>query len=412
MENITQLAWIILLATSPELENNSTVVVPSTAWTMTENSTVAVSNTLAIKSSVAIPTSLSVNSTVAIPTSLAETSTIVVPIVAPVANNIIILISKLYYAVVVPLLVLVGIVLNVLSILVVHTIDRKSSTTVYLLNLAVSDICVNLCGLVACFFRSMEQFKYSIISEMTDIESLTYYFTIPSAIGNLITTAISAERFVAIVFPLKIRQLKTRKISVVTVIFIYLYVLTINIPSIIMDNLRSSEGSQSDQYDRFLDILYLWTVFGLRIIPVLAVTFLSFISVLALCYRRRYFNKESKRSTRDQREMKVTKTLLVLTFTFIFCQLPGTILRLKTVSAPGVKDISIAANSGIFTLIRFIFYLLFNVNSCVNFFIYIGTSKEYRHHFKTLIKCRSIRKGPLKPPDNISTITSNVSITN
>ena len=449
MENITQLAWIFVYATASEIGNlslssiDSTITVVPTAWAVnstiaettalkynspvaeptfvtinstvtvptssTENSTVTEPTFLTVNSTVSVPTSLTVNSTAAVPTTLTVNSTVAVPMFAPGSRGILMLVSKVFYAGVIPLLVLVGIALNVLSIFVINASDRKSSTTAYLLNLTVSDILVNVCSLITCFFVSMQQFKITAISTMTDIKSLSYFFNLPSASGNLITTAVSLERFAAIVFPIKIRQLHTRTISIATVIFVYLYVLSINIPTIVINYLRSnlsSENSQSDLYDRLMGIFYLCNTFGLRIIPVFAVTFLSLASILALLVNRKVLNKGLKRPTLDKREMKVTKTLLVFTLTFVLCQLPGTVLRLNTVTASDKSDLSIATNSGLFTIIRLLSFLLFNVNSCVNFFIYIGTSKEYRLQFKKL-KCRSIHWPRLRSQNTITSITSN-----
>lgn len=130
------------------------------------------------------------------------------------------------------LISLVGVATNVINIAVFQKLGVKDSMSVGLMTLSITDFLVTFLGLAGtlCFVMDVYYphgpidplaFHYIFVGWNRDI----FY-----VISGWITTFLSVERCVCVVFPFKVKQIFTRGRSIVAMATIYLVIIAIHAP--------------------------------------------------------------------------------------------------------------------------------------------------------------------------------------
>lgn len=296
-----------------------------------------------------------------------------------------------------PIITLVGLAGNILSLIVLLQKNMRTSTTsIILTGLAISD---------AMFLVTNAVRKSTcIISRFDDLASdtlnaTTFYFmfylkTSFSRVSTVIVVLISIERLVAVAFPLKVKTWVTRPRMLVAVILSYIvtfgglaalppqytYVYRGKKPYISLTPFAAENKKALEVYNEyFLPIAF-------RHIPVLIVLILNSTIIFLLGRSKRFHKQASKQdSKRSDEQKKITRMLLSVAIVFLICLLPGDILLISSLAVEGFQFYGTYHN--LFMAISDICLMFEMLNSCINFVIYMFLNKNFNDTFMKLFCC-------------------------
>ncbi len=260
----------------------------------------------------------------------------------------------------------------------------KTPSIIFMINLTITDLIV---GTVLPFqiAYQMQGYNWTLGAGMCNV--LTVVFFVNMYCSILFMTAISADRYLGIVKPMRFREMRKRKTyAIVACIFIWLLVLVILIPlertdltykvkerNIItcFDVLRKDMLPSTAHWAGFL--------FGMFII-----LFLCPFIVTVYCYINIIYVLVKK--TNSQQKGRAVQLACIVLFVFIFCFAPNNILLLAHSIARLFYDKSL-----------YIYYKLTLslscINSCIDPFIYYFASKEFRRKLRQMLRLQTLSTG-------------------
>ncbi|XP_042233164.1 FMRFamide receptor-like isoform X2 [Homarus americanus] len=296
--------------------------------------------------------------------------------------------------VLVPMVLVVGVVGNAVTIVVLTRRQMRSSTNNYLTALAISD----LLYLVFIFSLSIRHhpgmsrphhwfywhyFRYALW--LTDASSSTSIW---------LTVTFTIERYIAVCHPIKGKVFCTesRAKRVIVAVFILCFALTATTPhEWVINEVTDATGqarlvmnySVLGSNATYKKVFYWFTavIFILLPLVLLAVfnSFLIHVVKLSRAQRRTMTNHRVERDNHSQsQENKITIMLIAVVLLALVCQLPVAVLLLYTtvyVSEPHSNSQYVELSLGN------IFNLLAAINAACNFVLYCAMSDKYRRTF-------------------------------
>ncbi|CAD5116431.1 DgyrCDS5321 [Dimorphilus gyrociliatus] len=281
-----------------------------------------------------------------------------------------------------------GLLGNVLSIIVLSDHRFRSSTSVYLICLAVVDMLV-LVSMLLCF-------SLPAISNYTD--QLDFYnseifprmnpYAYPLALtaqtcSVFITVAFTIERYIVVCKPLKANKLCTVKRARRYAILVILISLIYNVPR--WFEFKLSDTNDNNTTVQMLTALgdnqlynYIYKVYMYTIIIVIG-PFLFLLCLNAALVRTLHrANRNMQQSKHSAQEHNITVVIIIVVGTFLVCQLPsipdnicGAIYSSAEVrESPNLIRLHTLSN------------LMVISNSAVNFFLYAVFGKKFRRVFR------------------------------
>jgi len=321
---------------------------------------------------------------------------------------------------VLPVVLLVGIIGNILSIIVLQSKSFRHTTTgVYLPLTAIADTIHLLTGgleilQVADVFHVRE---YSVWT--CRVYKAVFYSSGDSSIWLLV--AFTFDRFVAVCFPLSKRRVCKWKRAVIASATILLLSLAKNLhefwtrgPEYRDDGeLRRICGSQK-QYAFFLDYVRPWIAFALIMAtPFILIFFFNCMIVYCLIKAQRLRNKAAAnpavtaatgtgnkpaKSTTSFRQ--TTLMCLSISFAFLICMAPSIVLLIgkpywKHRTNPAYGNAKAISN------------LLSFANHCINFYLYCVSGRRFRQELKAMFTCRrgEMPRSPITSENNTTLST-------
>lgn len=304
----------------------------------------------------------------------------------------------------VPCFIVVGLLFNSFCCAMFCRMKKKSSAVILLLGLSITDILIVIIAGINSFMYTSLWYGIPFTYEQQLI-SIPYFAAflsnIPAGAGNLLTLLISLESLFSVLIPMQIRRYSTSRTSIIAVILCYMISTATCLPYMFMyttDTIYSNTTEQSVTIVKrtslgnnveLANAFYIGIETIVRFIPVLGVVISSTITgvvVVKVNARRRSMiadvNTKSKAFRQDN---QVTKTLLVITFVFVLCQMPTTILRMYLFVDPDSTLFQYRNNT--FEVARTSTYMILLINSVVNFLIYFKTSSNYNAKFKAMFGC-------------------------
>lgn len=295
-----------------------------------------------------------------------------------------------------PIVCILGIIGNTLTLIVLSHKDMATSTNVYLSALAVSDT-IKLINDFFYFIMVVLQ-DQNLDKDMKIISNFYpyahYIFNMSVCVTAWLTVSVAFERYISVCHISRAKEMCTiSKAKIVsTVVFLIMIILTI--PSALryeaihnMDNmtnvtcykvLPSSLGNNS----HFMDP-YTWIQNSLRsIIPLVVLIFLNARIINEL---RKQRVKGKKLSSRN----RITLMLIAIIIFFTVCIMPDAFMSLFF--GFGYVD-----ESNLVKGIREITDSLLAVNSAFNFVLYCSMSKIFRTTFSKIFLTRCLKTKPSK----------------
>ena len=297
-----------------------------------------------------------------------------------------------------PIITLIGLTGNILSLLVLLQKKMRASTTsLVLIGLAMSDILFLITNAVRKSTCIIERFDPSAAAMLnaTTFYYMFYLKTAFSRVSTLIVVLISIERLIAVAFPLKIKSIVTRTKMFIAVIFCYVVTFaglaglppqytyafsSSGRPRIAMTPFAYENAIPLKAYNEyFLPIVY-------RHAPVCLVLIINSLIIFLLGRSNRFQKSVSKQdSKRSDEQKKITRMLLSVALVFLICLLPGDVLLVASLVVDGFTFFGFHRN--LFAALSDISLCFEMVNSCANFIIYMLLNRNFYNTFVRLFCC-------------------------
>lgn len=304
-----------------------------------------------------------------------------------------------------PLVFLVGLVGNVLSLVVlVHQGTRKTANLL-LVGVTVTDllyIVTSFAFEMECLLRRFDP-VFAIRMEVLTRYYLYFPAYIICRISALFICLVALERYIVIQFPFKANTLITTKRVMVSMVVTYLAGFALggcllNIYEVdgtfnVALNATVLKLSFSQYaYENFETLVLYTDVFLALVFRFLPVCFVLFCtcSILRVLKKNQSIRNEMTGSTdakREEEQRKITKMLLSICILFIVCTIPGIVSQIARLIFGNEGFADVGRYENISAVVASVVFLLSLVNSSVNFVLYIATSKKLSAAFRKLFFC-------------------------
>lgn len=290
-----------------------------------------------------------------------------------------------------PTLVVVGLVGNLFSFLTVSRHQfRKLTTRRILCVLAVSD------SLLLCTNPFNQNFMLDLWGQ--DVRALSTFgcklFFVLYRLGKISASwfivLITIERFLAVIYPLKVKTWMTKRVVLVSIVAVYVMSLAVaaswSFSTGIKDGVCIPDLADEDS----LAMHKAFVIFGAcmySIVPIVIMVILTppvIVRIIKSHRRRKKLAQTSlERSTRET--SKASVMLIAITLEYIILVTPITIVLIST----------FWTNTPIFgstdprhVVLQALALILEQLNNSINFFVYILCSQQFRKRFRDLVCCR------------------------
>ncbi|KAK6185286.1 hypothetical protein SNE40_007553 [Patella caerulea] len=301
------------------------------------------------------------------------------------------------------LLAVFGLVANVLSIVVLSHHKMRSSTSYYLITLAVYD---NIILIAMVIFFNLP----FLSTRVTEMESYfhTYMYAVPigyplslaAQMGSIYTTvAFTVERYIAVCRPLHAANTCTKSRARKTMGIILLWVLLYNIPRYFQytvhlklnpdNNITQVVRNETDfgQHPIFRHVyLIYFQLFFMFLIPFMILLVLNIALMKAVKRSRQTLQQIS--STSRTNENNLTVMLISVIFVFLVCQFPSIIDNIVVAVDPLNRRYESFIYAKFYTISTF----MIEINSAVNFILYCLFGKKFRLVFLHIFGLRKFRQ--------------------
>ena len=336
------------------------------------------------------------------------------PLEPPIDQSLIDTLQFQYYAwgIIGTIISALGIIGNTLSIVVLSNRRMQSSTSCYLIALAVFDIIV-LISLV--LFMSLPTFYIARGQLQGYFRAYPYMhpFAYPTALtaqtcSIYTTVAFTVERYIAVCMPLQAAKMCTASRARKTILFLVIISIIYNIPRMLeykvvvtVDPDTNNTVARYDYTDLGKSSTYRHIYFiYMQLVVMLAIPFvlLAVLNTLLIRAVKRSENTTGKVNTRTKKENSLTIMLISVIVVFMICQVPSIAdnIFMATLSEEILY-------SPVFVKITCISTLMVITNSAINFYIYCVFGKKFRRVF-----CRIFCKCYLRATKNL--LENNTSI--
>ncbi|XP_060603307.1 lysophosphatidic acid receptor 6-like [Ruditapes philippinarum] len=303
-----------------------------------------------------------------------------------------------------PIILTVGSIGNILSFGILFTNTNKASTYSYLSALALADLLVLYVGLLRIWIG---QFMTDLLDTNNILCKVGIFIGyVCSDISVWLIVAVTVERFIVVMFPLKAPRLcnkKTARITIITIIFLFIavnshFLWTVELHHYNFDMVVISKCHAKALFTNLVEEVWPLVDAGIySFVPfVVIIVFNGFIirNITSARQARLVLRQESslqKRKSgpgqsRKQTESskRISVTLLVVSFSFLITTLPMNLVLIITSLADEVDnedDAEFAKRKLTSSIVEMLMY----TNHSINFFLYCITGKKFRDQFRRLI---------------------------
>ncbi|GFR93581.1 chemosensory receptor A [Elysia marginata] len=297
----------------------------------------------------------------------------------------------------------IGVVTNTINIIVFVRLGLRETTTISMLSLAVSDLLLSTVGLWNNLLY-LPDFPLPVRKDEIFIVTGSVFRQFMGRASALITTFITIERCLCVIVPLKVRDIITRKRTIIVIITIF--AITVGPSMYVYGNYRIGWNFYPDVNKTLFGAPYIDIPINNivdRIISTIFGTFLLQFSFVTTCICTTYlvihlrrasqfrlshssaktaFNESSKdgqeksANSSSSKEDRVARTVVVIATVFIICFTSGCISWLFYVFFPGFTWYGLYGQ--LFQMIFTLNYMTEPINSSVNLFIYYSMATNYR----------------------------------
>ncbi|XP_052777447.1 galanin receptor type 2-like [Mya arenaria] len=308
------------------------------------------------------------------------------------------------WKIVAPIIIVVGIVGNLLSVVVFLRQMRKvTSTVVFLFTLALSDIVILLCGPLRNWIRFTWDVDIRLMSD-TGCRLQVYVTYLSLHFSSWLLVAVTLERAISVILPHRVKLICTPKNAFAYTLILFLVLAALNTVNIVMYSLNGVKNlncaPKTAEYRSFRDNIFEWIDLAVSF----AIPFIILLAGNAVIIH----HLQRSRSRRDQlmagqgdrqdasgRYSRSVSVLLIslcliflVTMTPISAYLVYYPIRYRQVEALYTRD----ALAGWHSFQELLFYhtvfsLLSYTNAALNFLLYVFSGTRFRSELVAMLSC-------------------------
>ncbi|XP_041366160.1 probable G-protein coupled receptor B0563.6 [Gigantopelta aegis] len=334
----------------------------------------------------------------------------------------------------IPTFSLFGSIGNLVSIVVLVHHRMRNTTNYCLAALALSDLLFLIHSLwfaIINIYKSRDPIRGDNLRVLTYPVLGAYGSVVTARITSWLTSMLSVDRFIAVYCPMKAKTICSKRLTCVAIFVIYTITAVTFIPLALKYTTYKQATINNQTYGilkltktalgrdkQFLTIYGIFLNIFFRFLPCIVLIILNILIMTAIRKTwnlRRIMSKSSSSSGRQYEQNRITVMLLIVTFVFVLCILPGAINI--TCSQIWQEYSRLGRNRNLYLCISNVTYFLETVNSSINFIIYMAFSAKFCKTYKEIFCCvpasqlhrtstREVIRFSRRPRDSSSSMTS------
>ncbi|KAG8431454.1 hypothetical protein GDO86_018650 [Hymenochirus boettgeri] len=296
----------------------------------------------------------------------------------------------------------IGVIGNSLLIIIICTfVKLKTVASIFLMNLALSDLCFVITLPLWATYTAMHYhwpFGNFLCKVASTAITLNLYTTV------FLLTCLSIDRYTAIVHPMKSRVQRTMMVAKVTCIVVWIVACLASLPTIIYRQTFTFQHTNQTVCALIYAPKYIYFTVGMSLTKVFAGFLIPLVIILISYILIGKTLKEVYRAQRTRND-DIFKMIVAIVLLFFFCWIPYQVLnfldvliQMKVIQNCHVNEI---VDTGMPIAICIAYF-----NSCLNPFLYGFFGKNFRKHFLQLIKYMPVKR---RTQASVNTKTSSLS---
>ncbi|XP_055353583.1 FMRFamide receptor-like [Paramacrobiotus metropolitanus] len=294
----------------------------------------------------------------------------------------------------IPIISIVGIIVNCMTIIVFSQRRLRSSTNMYLKALAAFDLLYLMSVLTLSFYHYPNHHPY-----FTYYKPYGYFITdFASNVSVWLTAAFTVERFTVIRNPMKSMKHATSQFAKRVVFTITVCCFVATFPTLMEYHVQDRYNLLTNttvlelhptalgKNATYKNVFYWFTSVTFVFLPFLLIAALNMFLLRSLRAARSI--RSSLSSAVLASELRTTFLLVTVILMFLFCQTPAAVMLIVSLFNERHGFMPDNLQRGLNNIIN----LLVAVNACANFFLYVGLSIKFRKTFLSLLFLQMKRK--------------------
>ncbi|RUS89985.1 hypothetical protein EGW08_002252 [Elysia chlorotica] len=293
------------------------------------------------------------------------------------------------------LLALAGIPNNILNILTFSKLDINFTIKISFVFLSSVDLCssVNFAFLAMILLDMSRVVELPVDLQNAQRLAVPVMFSL-SALGSWDTACISLERCCCVVFPTKVRNIFTRKITIALLagmLLVQTTTLTINMASIqlIVNNTLMNERPKLLVSSSIVDTIFVSLILGVSTIPSLicfaTITASTIFLAVSLKKRNKWLN--TMHVLPDEvidKNKKLVRTVVAMATIHIACSLPAVFLILTFLTCHHLNPLD-KKNEHLSHVLATVVIIFQALSGMVNILIYFQTNAQFHQSLQNLL---------------------------
>ncbi|XP_062577783.1 P2Y purinoceptor 1-like [Saccostrea cucullata] len=322
--------------------------------------------------------------------------------------------ARLFYSYCTPFVIVIGLLGNALSLCVFMTKNLRSlSASTYLSVLSVSDL------LTLLFYVTVEWLRRGLVYLDPEMRNKTLFFDenvvcqfqqymayVSRLLSTWIVVAFTLERYIGVCWPLLRKIICTKRgtkriiggiIASSTIVVLYKPILS----AIYVSAKGNRYCTTAENYSFLSFILDSIYAILMSMIPFIVIVVLNILTIRKILSRNKKRKSHNNIVTEESViRLEFTIILLVVSFCFIAFNVPFFVVWLRTFlhskHLSNTEDLAAYADPDVdyWQGILYITRTIFNMNYCINFFLYIIAGAYFRREVRMLFSRHSFRDLP------------------
>ncbi|CAH1797157.1 unnamed protein product [Owenia fusiformis] len=308
--------------------------------------------------------------------------------------------AKLVWKIGSPTIICIGLIGNILTITVLcATRMRKTTSSLYLTILAISDCMVLICGLgrrwVSYQWGKDIRNQHELACKIHMF--LTYTFIDFSA---WLLAAVTVDRVITVYMPLHARRISTKKNAAIAIIVTFVVLMGINAQILFTHGNRTIPWNggfytypctYNDGNVFFHNIVWKWIDGAVSSYLPFFILIISNIVIAIQLLRSAEMRKKTMNVSKQSGDSTASLSIMLITISMVFLVLTGPVVVYLITWDQWHEDKS-HANISKLRLVWACLNMLLYSNYCVNFFMYCLSGKRFRSEMMILFRCTSRKR--------------------